>query len=376
MSEVYDKERRKLAQEYNAKKDRYRIYKLIFNFLFWSIFLFFGFGQSIYHSLVARLPFFDLRLVSFIILIYIFYSLLDWGLNYILFYRLDQEYDLSNQSSSQWLADKLKMSILSILFLYLAARAFLTFSSYYADLWWLGFAIAGVLFIVILNFLFPVVIFPMFFELTPYPDTPLRDRLMDLFSAADVEVAEIYEFDLSSKRNSANAAVMGMGQTRKIILGDNLTEKYSNEEIEAVLAHEIGHHAHGDIFKLLFLQLGSLLCTTFVLSIFWQTIVHYLGYSDPYSIVVLPLFMISLGFLNWLISPIELYLQRKTERAADDFALDLINDPSKLGTALAKLADEGLVELDLSLYKLLFKASHPPINERVEKSFQWSMKGE
>ncbi|MBM7555434.1 M48 family metalloprotease [Halanaerobacter jeridensis] len=372
MKDVYEQKRRKLAQEYNQSKDRYRTYKLIFNFLFCFGFIFFALEQKIYQELITKLPFLDLKLLTFIIIIYAIYSSLDWTLNYFLFYQLEQEYNLSNQSGSEWLIDKLKMSVLSILFLYIAARAFLIFSSYYSDLWWIGFALAGVLFTVVLNFLFPVVIFPMFFELTPYPDTPLRDRLMNLFATADVEVADIYEFDLSSKRNSANAAVMGMGQTRKIILGDNLTEKYSNDEIEAVLAHEIAHHAYNDIFKLLFLQLGSLLITTFILSTFWQSLVDYLGYSNPYGIVVLPLFMITLGFLSWLLSPVELYLQRKTEEAADDFALHLIEEPSKLGTALAKLADESLVELKPSLYKLLFKASHPPIDKRVEKALQWA----
>ena len=372
MEQVYNPERRELAQEYNTQKKRYQIYKLIFNLLFWSGFIFFNLGQKIYQGLVVKLPFFDLRLSVFIVLTYLFYSLLDWSLNYILFYQLAQEYKLSNQSPQDWLFDKLKMSILNILFLYLAARVFLTFSSWYGGAWWIGFSIVAILFTVLLNFLFPVLIFPIFFELSPYPETPLRSRLMQLFSRANVEVADIYEFDLSSKRNSANAAVMGMGRTRKIILGDNLTEKYSNDEIEAVLAHEIAHHAHGDIFKLLFLQLGSLLTITFTLSTLWQPLVEYLGYNNPYGIIILPLFMITFSGLDWLLSPIELYLQRKTERAADDFALDLIEEPTKLGTALAKLADEALVELKLSRYQLLFKASHPAIDERVKKALQWS----
>jgi STE24 endopeptidase len=374
MTELYDEERRELATEYNQRKRNYRIYKLVINFLFWVGFIGLGIGETIYQGLLEGLPWFDLRLLSFVIIIYSIYSIVDWSLNYFCFYQLAREYNLSNQSSKEWLVDKLKMSILSIGFLYLAGRTFLTFSNWHGELWWIGFAGAGILFIIVLNFLFPVVIFPLFFELTPYPDNELRDRLVELFDTAGVEVADIYEFDLSSKMNSANAAVMGMGQTRKIILGDNLTAKYSNAEIEAVLAHEIGHHVHNDIFKLLFLQLSSLLITTFALSIFWEPVVSYLGYSNAYGIVVLPLFMIGLGFLNWIISPLELFFQRQTEKAADDFALDLIENPAKLGTALAKLADESLGELDLNYYKLLFEASHPAIDKRVTKAVQWSNK--
>ena len=371
MEDVYDQQRRELTKEYNQQLDKYHIYKLIFNCLFWGLFLFFSIGTRLYQGFIKQVPYLDLQLILFIIVVYAIYSALDWTLNYFCFYKLNKSYGLTNQSSQEWLVDNLKMGLLSILFLYLAGRAFLTFSSYYADLWWVAFAGAGSLFTIILNFSFPVVIFPIFFELTPYPETSLRERLMNLFDTAGVEVADIYEFDLSSKTNSANAAVMGMGQTRKIILGDNLTDRYSNEEIEAVLAHEIGHHAHNDMFKLLFLQLGSLLFATFMLAIVWEPIANYFSYSDPYSIVALPLLMIGLGFLNWIISPVELFLQRKTEKAADDFALDLIEKPDKLGRALSKLADEALVNLDLSTYKLLFKASHPPIANRIEKSLEW-----
>ncbi|GAB6098189.1 M48 family metallopeptidase [Halanaerocella petrolearia] len=327
--------------------------------------------EKFYHLLEVKINNFDLRLILFIIGIYAVYSCLAWLLDYHLSYKLNRNYDLSNQSSKEWLIDKVKMFILSSLLLYLIGRGFLTSVTWLGDKWWLLFTIGGILFVVVLNFLFPVVIFPLFFNLTSYPDSPLRKRLMDLFRRANIPVEDIYEFDLSSKMNAANAAVMGMGQTRKIILGDNLKERYSNAEIEAVLAHEIGHHVRNDIFKLLFIQAGGLLVMTLGVVTFFPSLTKWLGYNQVYSIVSLPLFFILIGLLNWSLSPIELFINRQLEKKADKYALELIDDPEKLATAFAKLADESLSELEFGWYKLLFEASHPPIGERVERALNW-----
>ncbi len=370
MEDLFDQERRELAAEYNQQSDRYEIYKLGLKVLFWLLFFSFSVGETVYQNLAEPMGIFDFKLIIFIVSVYLLYSVVMGAADYQLSYKLSREYNLSNQQPSDWLKDKLKMFVLTSLLLYIMARGFLLCINWLPGFWWLPFTVGGVILATILNFLFPVVLFPLFFEVNPYPENELRERLMNLFDRANIEVDDIYQFNLSSKVNAANAAVMGMGQTRKIILGDNLEDKYTNAEIEAVLAHEIGHHAHKDIFKLLGLQFVSLLATTFLVSLLWVPAVELVGYA-PASVVSLPVFLILFGVINWLISPVELYINRHLERAADEFALDLIAEPRNLGTAFAKLADESLSRLQFSLYKLLFKASHPPIGERVEKALSW-----
>ncbi|ADL12758.1 M48 family metalloprotease [Acetohalobium arabaticum] len=375
MEELYDPKRRRLAKEYNRIKDRYNKYEIVLRVLFWGIFFGLSLEVRLYHFIADMIGNFDLKLIGFLLGITFLYSIYNWIFDYLLSYRLNRTYELSNQTPKEWLIDKVKVFILTNFFLYIAGRVFLTITIWYPDRWWLPFSIGGIFFILVINFVFPVVLLPLFFELTPYPESSLRERLMELFARAGVEVADIYEFNLSSKMNSANAAVIGMGKTRKIILGDNLQDRYTNDEIEAVLAHEVGHHANGDMFELLAVEALSLLITVFLVSKFWQPLTGLFGYMEAYSIISLPLFFLMLGILNWLISPLELIFSRQTERKADNFALELIDNPHDLATAFAKLADDSLAKLEYNWYELLFKASHPPINERVEKALYWSDRG-
>ncbi|MBM7624478.1 M48 family metallopeptidase [Sporohalobacter salinus] len=369
---MYDSERRKLAKEYNRIKDRYNSYKIVLEFIFWLVFFGFSLEVKVYNFIANIIDNFDLKLVIFIFGVTLLYSIYTWIFDYLFSYKLSRKYELSNQTPKEWLLDKVKVFILTNLFLYVAGRAFLTITVWYPDRWWLFFSIGGVLLILVINFIFPVVLLPFFFELTPYPESPLRERLMELFSRVGIEVADIYEFNLSSKMNSANAAVVGMGRTRKILLGDNLQERYTNDEIEAVLAHEIGHHVNGDMFKLLFIEALSLLFTVFLVSKLWQPATKLFGYTEVYSIISLPLFLLVTGILNWLLSPLGLIFSRLTEKRADNFALQLIDNSDDLATAFVKLADDSLSKLEYNWYDLLFKASHPPIGKRVEKALYWS----
>ncbi|WP_018247584.1 M48 family metalloprotease [Orenia marismortui] len=374
MESLYKADRRSLAKKYNYQKDLRNIYYLISKIILILIFLKLNLEIKFYELLTNWTRNFDLKLISFIIGLYLIYAIFAWSLDYFLSYKLAREYRLSNQEAKEWLIDKVKMSFLVIIFIYIISRLILTFEMSYGSLWWLAFSIIAMLFILIINFIFPVILFPIFFKLTPYPDNLLRERLENLFKKAKVRVADIYEFNLSSKVNSANAAVMGLGKTRKIILGDNLIDKYSEEEIEAIMAHEIGHHAHKDIFKQLLIQFFTLVFTSVFVSKLFPIFVEWKEYEASYSIVSLPLLIIIWGGISWLISPIPLYISRKSEEQADEFAFELIANPRNFATAMAKLADESLSNLKFGWYKLLFKASHPPIGQRIEKALEWDEK--
>jgi STE24 endopeptidase len=371
LRELFDQERRNLAAEYNQRKDRYRLYKLLVKILFWGTILGFSLEKSFYQLLVGRIGIFDLRLVVYIGGVYLLYFLVEGSLNYLLDYRLDQEYNLSNQSTRDWLLDQVKMLGLSIIFVYLLVRAFLAFGGWFGDSWWLAFAGAGALFTAIINFIFPVVLFPLFFEVTPYPESDLKERLWELVDRTGLEAEDIYEFNLSSKVNSANAAVMGLGKTRKILLGDNLEDKYTPGEIEAVLAHELGHQANNDIFKQLLLQFINLLIVSRVIGFIWPSVVSWFGYQTLFSPASVVLFLVLFGMLNFCLRPIELFISRRLETKADRFALKSIETPKNLATAFAKLADQSLARLEFNFYELLFRASHPAIKTRVKQALIW-----
>ncbi|MFW6022938.1 MAG: M48 family metallopeptidase [Halanaerobiaceae bacterium] len=363
---LFDSERRELAEEYNKKKKWNNKIGIFFNILFWLMFFLFSFETK----LLAMINDIFSR-GEFIILLYIFsfyfiYSLFQVILDYYLGYKLSRKYDLSSQDSSEWFVDQVKSFILGLIFFYLAVRTYLYLANNYPQYWWVYFSIVATIFVLVITFIFPTVLLPIFFKLESYPESELKDRLMNLIKKTGLEIDDIYEINLSTKINAANAAVMGLGSTRKVVLGDRLKEKYSYDEIEAVLAHELGHQVHGDIFKNLLIQPVGFLIISFIISQLWPAIASWFGYQGITGVHTIPLLMILAGFLSWVLTPLQLYLSRKFEKAADLYAIEITDKAEKLASAMAKLADEALAPLEVSKYKRIFKLSHPPMKERVE----------
>ena len=163
MGDLFDQERRELAEEYNQQSDRHAIYKLGLKVLFWVLFFSLSVGETIYQNLAEPIGIFDFKLIIFIVIVYLIYSAVMGAADYQLSYKLSREYNLSNQSPDEWLQDKLKMFILTSLLLYIMARGFLFCFNWLPDFWWLPFTIGGIVLITVINFLFPVVLFPLFF---------------------------------------------------------------------------------------------------------------------------------------------------------------------------------------------------------------------
>ncbi|MFW5976882.1 MAG: M48 family metalloprotease [Bacillota bacterium] len=367
--QLFNNKRRNLAKNYNSQKRKYKWVNKLVKLLFWILF----FGLSIEYKLYEILS--GINNKELIIVLYLFlflslYSLLTWIIEYLLIYRLNRKYQLSNQDTRSWWLDKIKHFFLNLIFLYLSARLILYLIKVYPDNWWIYFSFTGIIFYTVITFLLPYVILPLFYKLEKYPENSLRKRLMNFIKKIDLKVDDIYQIDLSSKVNFANAAVIGLGKSRKIILGDNLKDKYTDDEIEAVLAHELGHHVHKDIIKNLIINGAGLFFTAFIISKLWYNLITYIEYT-AIEIYSLPLLLVVWSLLFLLISPLELYLSRRFEENADNFALNNIENPENLGKGLAKLADESLSEIEYNLYELLFEASHPSIGKRVEKSLEW-----
>ena len=364
--ELYDEERRQLAEEYNRQKKYNNIYSVIIKLLLLVGFFVLSLEYKFYDFITNFINNRELQLIFYILLLYLLFTVIDSLLSYFLSYKLSYQYDLTKQSTGSWLGDQMKSFLLNLIVLYPGARIFMFLKEGWPAIWWLYFSVIASIFIVILTFLVPVVILPLFFKLEPYPEGSLKDKIRKLIKKAGIAFDEIYEINLSTRINYANAAVMGLGQTRKIVLGDKLKEKYSEEEIEAVMAHEIGHHVHHDIFNNIFIRCLLVLLSSYIIHHLWPVIIDLWGYSGVTAIYSLPLLFIVWGFIFWFFKPFQLYYDRHRERKADEFARKIIEDQRAFACGLAKLADESLSELNYSWYELLFKASHPPIGERVE----------
>ncbi len=363
---MFDPKRRKLAEEYNYSKKKSNIVMTVLNILFWFVFLGFSIELKIHSFINTRIAIYEIMIFVYIFSFYLLYSLFSSTLDYFLEYKLNRKYKLSNQDKREWLIDELKSFILGIVFFYLAVRSYLYLLNNYPDSWWIYYTVLASIFTVLITFIFPTVLLPIFFKLESYPDSEMKERLLELIKKANVKIDDIYEINLSTKINAANAAVMGIGSSRKVVLGDNLNDKYSYDEIVTVLAHELGHQVHGDIFKNILIQPFMMLIISYIIYTFWPTITEWYGYSSFNSVYTIPLLLIFVSTLSWVLSPVQLLLSRIAEKKADFYSIKLTGKADSFVTALARLADESLSPLKVSLYRKIFKQSHPPIKERIE----------
>jgi len=181
-----------------------------------------------------------------------------------------------------------------------------------------------------------------------------------------------YEWGLSDKTRKANAALAGLGATRRILVSDTMLAQYSDEEIEVVLAHELAHHVHGDIWKGIVFEsaliVGGFYLGSRVLA-WWSQALGVRGVTD---VAGLPLLLLTAGALSLAMVPVAHAMSRAHERSADRFALDLTRNPAAFISAMRRLGAQNLAEEDPSpLVQWLFY-SHPPLRERIEAAQAFS----
>jgi STE24 endopeptidase len=287
-------------------------------------------------------------------------------------YVLERRYELSRQSFRAWFVDYLKGVALAAV-LGLPALLLVYYTMALAPQWW--WAIAGAIFAVLivgLANLAPVLLLPLFFSFTPLRRDELRTRLETLARRAGTRIVGVYEWALGAKTRKANAALTGLGATRRILVSDTMLEQYSDDEIEVVLAHELGHHVHHDIWRALALESALILLGFFVADVTLRTMGTQLGLqalTDPAGV---PLLVAAAGAVSLALMPIGLALSRRHERRADRFALDLTSNPDAFVTAMRRLGAQNLAEDHPSrLVQWLFY-SHPPLEQRLAAARAWT----
>jgi STE24 endopeptidase len=233
------------------------------------------------------------------------------------------------------------------------------------DLWWLYAGGVMLLLTVVFASLAPVLIMPLFFKFTPLEDDDLAQRLIALAERAGTQVRGVFRFDMSTRTKSANAALMGLGSTRRIALGDTLLDEFTADEIETVLAHELGHHVHRDIVLGIIINSALTLLTFWVaaLALRWGVGVFGLaGIADPAG---LPLLALVGGILGLIAMPLGNAYSRWRERMADRYALESTGKPDAFADAMTRLANQNLADADPERWVVILLYSHPPIRERV-----------
>ena len=175
------------------------------------------------------------------------YQVISAPLSYYSGFVLPHRYGLSTLSLKNWLLDLFKGLALSLVFEAFVVELVYLLLATQPQTWWLWVAAVLLFFSVVMANLAPVLILPLFYKFSPLPEGELTKRLLALAERAHTRVRGVFTMQLSSKTTAANAALMGLGNTRRMVLGDTMLDRYTTDEIEVVLAHELGHHVHRDL---------------------------------------------------------------------------------------------------------------------------------
>lgn len=278
---------------------------------------------------------------------------------------LDRRYGLSSQRLGGWLRDHATALAVGLCLGLLASGALYGILRLWPDRWWLT---AGVLFslaLVSLTHLGPIVLLPLFHRFAPLGRAGLSARLESLARNAGTAVIGVYEWKLGAKSRRANAALVGLFGTRRIVISDTLLQDYSDDEIEIVLAHELGHHVHGDMWTAIALESAVTLCGFYVAHRLLTEAGPSLGVQRPSDIAGLPIVLLALGICSLVTRPFANALSRHHERRADRYALAATGKGPAFISAMRRLGAQNLAEESPpALVRWLF-LSHPPVGDRI-----------
>ena len=313
-----------------------------------------------------------LALFFYIGMLSVFGKLISLPLDFYSF-RLEHRFHLSNQSFASWLWDEAKGWLIGLILGALLAEIVFATIRASSDYWWL---MAWGIFIVLTVFfaqIAPVVLFPLFYKFKPLENEDLKQRLLRLSERAGTRVRGVYEWKLSEKSRKANAALTGLGNTRRIILADTLLQNYSADEIEAILAHELGHHVHKHMLK------GILVQVAVTLVGFWAAneVLRYAIYerhmfASLADFADLPLLVLVSTVLGLLLMPALNAWSRYNERQADDYCWKSTPSVEPFISSMNKLADQNLAEREPSRFVEVLFHSHPPISKRIRAALRFA----
>ena len=281
-------------------------------------------------------------------------------------YFLEHRYELSKESLRGWLADQAKAFGIGLVLGGGAAELIYWLIRAWPVRWWIPAGLVFTIVIVALTNLAPVLLLPLFYSMKPLDRDALRARLLALADRAGARVLGAYEWGLGGKTKKANAALTGLGSTRRILVSDTMLAEYTDEEIEVVLAHEIAHHVHGDIWKGIAFESALVLAGFYAASIALRAWADAAGLRGTADVAGLPLLLLAAGAVSLVAVPAGHAMSRAFERRADRFALDLTGNPAAFISAMRRLGAQNLAEEHPSRLAQWLFYSHPPMRERIE----------
>ena len=307
-----------------------------------------------------------LILPLYFLILSVSYYLISFPINFCRSYIAERQFCLSNQKISDWFLDQLKGGILGYILGLILISAFYFILRVFPGYWWVVISVFWILFSVIIAKLTPILIIPLFFKYKKLEDGLLRSKVLKLAEKMRVKILDVFEIDLSRKSLKANAAFVGVGGTRRVLLADTLKDKYTDEEIEVILAHEFAHYKLKHILKLIFLNSAITLFAFYLIfktSGFVLKLFGLVSFSDYPSLPVIFIYFLLFGIVT---QPLEAFISRIFEKDADMLALKATGAKAAFISAMNKLAAQNLADRKPHPLIKFYFFDHPPIDERID----------
>jgi STE24 endopeptidase len=283
-------------------------------------------------------------------------------------FKIENKYGFNTMTFKLWLADTIKSLIISTILMALLISVGLFLIQKSPDMWWLWVWCFFLIFGILMMYISPYVIEPLFHKFTPVDDEELEADIRGLMDKVGIKVSRIFKMDASKRTKHTNAYFTGIGKVKRIVLYDTLIEKMDKDEILSVLAHEAGHWKKRHLLKhiaateaialIAIYAAYQLLQGDFLIELF------HIEKSSFFAKVII------LGFIGSIVtfpfSPVSHYFSRRHEKEADRYSYELTGNSESMISALVKLSKDNLSNLHPHPFYALFHYSHPPVLERIK----------
>lgn len=352
------------VKSYQRKKNAVKLFHLAFELFLLIVLIVTGLNFQFKTFAESISGFYFVQIAVYYGLFFLYFWVFDFALAYYSGFRMEHAYEMSNQTLGGWAVEFIKASLV-----FLALSGALVLGLYglirgWPDHWWIWAWLGFAGFNYTLGRLFPVLIVPVFYRYGRVEDEALKEKIFELVRRFKLPLENVYSLNLSKTTKKANAMFVGLGRTKRLVLADTLIEKFTKEEIESVVAHELGHFKNHDLL----LHLGFSFVTSFAnfALVFYilEALSPQLGYAGAADLAAFPLLCLIFFLFSLVLNPLDNAYSRWRESEADRFALKAVG-PKGFIPAMEKLAQLNLADPQPHPLVIWWFYTHPPISQRI-----------
>ena len=354
------------AKKYSKIKHNIAIFEIFFTLLVLFAILATGLSRTIADFAISINPNHFISVAFYLVIFGIMFNAVNFPVDYFSGYILEHRFNLSRQNFQSWLKDYFKKLLISGVFYFIAIEALYIFLRNAADSWWLWTAGFYLFFSLVIARIFPVFIIPLFYKLTKLEDENLRQDILRLTKKANIKILDIYRIGLGEKTRKANAALTGVGSSKRVLFSDTLLDNYTSDEIQVTLAHELAHHKHKHFWKLIFFSFISTLFILYLASVIFRIVANDNMNMAISYIGAFPILAFILALFNVILMPVSAAISRYFEYQADREAVGLTKNKNAFVSLMQKLGSQNLSDPEPSKIVELFFYDHPPTLKRIK----------